>query len=588
MRLHSPLSTARIVAIAVRRPSIPLQREEELMGRKLWLIAFLLASFGRASFAEERGLIAHWKLAGDAKDASGQGNDGENHGADLTAPGPDGNSHGAAKFDGKKAYIRVPARKPLSLGKGDFALAVWVHTDNPLDGAPGDLVSKYDPVARRGFNWCIKSGAGVTNSQANYRNVCFGIDAGSSPRWTDCGRPGNAVYVMAMAVHEGLLFVGTCEAGQDEAGHVYRYDSGSRWVDCGSPDKANAVTSLAVHGGKLYAGTGRYRLGGSSLPESTNRNLGGTIFRYDADAKWTDCGKLPRVEAVGGMVVYRGSLYASSLYKPAGFFRYKGGREWEAGPLPPDGRRVVALGVYHGHLYATSYDACAVYRLDGDDWTELGTLEPTGQSYAFETLAGELYVATWPNGKVYRYGGQKNWIDAGRLGEEKEVMGMAVYNGKLYAGTLPLAEVHRYEGGTTWTPTGRLDRTPGVRYRRAWSMAVFQGRLFCGTLPSGRVHALDAGCSVTFDRELRPGWRHLAAVRQGDRLKLFVDGNLVATSSAFDPSAFDLTNDKPLTIGFGAYEYLRGSLSDLRLYGRALAAEEIVSLASVPRRPGRP
>jgi len=119
-------------------------------------------------------------------------------------------------------------------------------------------------------------------------------------------------------------------------------------------------------------------------------------------------------------------------------------------------------------------------------------------------------------------------------------------------------------------------------------MAVFQGRLFCGTLPSGRVHALDAGCSVTFDRELRPGWRHLAAVRQGGRLKLFVDGNLVATSSAFDPSAFDLTNDKPLTIGFGAYKYFRGSLSDLRLYGRALAKEEIVSLAALARRPERP
>src|SRR5262249_14625067 len=194
----------------------------------------------------------HWKLAGDVKDGSGQGNDGENQGADLTAPGPDGNPRGAAKFDGKKAYIRVPARKPLSLGKGDFTLAVWVHTDSRLDDAPGDLVSKYDPVARRGFNWCIKSGAGMTNSQANYRNLCFGIDAGGMPRWTDCGRPGNAVYVMAMAVHDGRLFAGTCEAGHDEAGPAYRHDGGRRPGGCGRPRQRKQGDAPARHRGHQH------------------------------------------------------------------------------------------------------------------------------------------------------------------------------------------------------------------------------------------------------------------------------------------------------------------------------------------------
>src|SRR5262249_58263461 len=109
-------------------------------------------------------------------------------------------------------------------------------------------------------------------------------------------------------------------------------------------------------------------------------------------------------------------------------------------------------------------------------------------------------------------------------------MGMAVHNGKLYGGTLPLAEVYRYEGETAWTPTGRLDLTPDVRYRRAWSMALFQGRLFCGTLPSGRVHALEAGRSVSWDHELTAGWRHLAAVREGGRLLLYVHGNPLASS----------------------------------------------------------
>jgi hypothetical protein len=113
-------------------------------------------------------------------------------------------------------------------------------------------------------------------------------------------------------------------------------------------------------------------------------------------------------------------------------------------------------------------------------------------------------------------------------------------------------------------------------------MAVFGGRLFCGTLPSGRVHALDAGVSVTHDKELKSGWRHLAAVREQSRLKLFVDGEPVADSSA-DAAALDVTNSAPLLIGFGGHDYFRGSLSDLRLYGCALSTEEIAELAA-PRK----
>jgi hypothetical protein len=158
-------------------------------------------------------------------------------------------------------------------------------------------------------------------------------------------------------------------------------------------------------------------------------------------------------------------------------------------------------------------------------------------------------------------------------------MAMMVYNGKLYAGTLPLAEVYRYEGGTTWTRTGQLDTTPDVTYRRVWSMAVYQGKLFGGTLPSGHVYSLEAGKNVTYDHELRPGWRHLAAVRQGDRLKLYVDGAPVATSTPFNPADYDLSNGRPLRIGFGPHDHFNGRLRDLRLYNRALTDAEVSALS---------
>src|SRR5690606_7007821 len=116
------------------------------------------------------------------------------------------------------------------------------------------------------------------------------------------------------------------------------------------------------------------------------------------------------------------------------------------------------------------------------------------------------------------------------------------------------------------------------RYRRVWSMAVYRGRLFAGTLPSGRVHSVEIGKNVTYDRSLTAGWRHLAAVKRGEQLTLYVDGEKVASSTAFRPEDFDVDNDVPLRIGFGANDYFNGSLSDLRLYNRALNAEEIQSV----------
>ena len=93
------------------------------------------------------------------------------------------------------------------------------------------------------------------------------------------------------------------------------------------------------------------------------------------------------------------------------------------------------------------------------------------------------------------------------------------------------------------------------------------------------MKSIEAGKSATCDFELRPGWRHLAAVKDHNRLKLYIDGKLVATSSEFDPDEYDLANDVPLKIGFGQHDYFNGTLSDVRFYRRALKAAEIEKLA---------
>jgi hypothetical protein len=530
-----------------------------------------------AAWADSPGLIGHWKLSGDAQDYSREANHGNDQDVDFKALGRNGEAGSAAGFDGRGSHVEVNNSKSLQLGAGEFSIAMWANTAEKLDDVLGDLVSKYDPVSRRGFNFSIQNYAGVTSSQSNYRHLHFGIDNGSAVgSWTDHGQLGNAVLIFGMAVYEGQLFAGTCEAGEQQSGRVFRYD-GKTWTDCGSPDKCNAVSSLAVYDGQLYVGVSKYRLAGSSLTESDNPNFGGKVYRYDGDSRWVPCGALPDTEAINGMVVYRGRLYAGSLYAPAGFFRYEGGTEWTSCGTP-DGKRVESLTVYNGYIFATGYDEGAVYRYDGSRWEHLGVLEGANQTYGFATHNGELYVSEWPHAKVFRWGGDKKWLEAGRLGEELETMPLIVYNGKLYAGTLPSAEVYRFDD-PQWSQVGRLDFTPDVRYRRAWSMAVFQGRLFAGTLPSGRVHSIEIGRNVTYDQALPSGWVHLAAVRDKDHLRLHVNGKLVAKSAIYKDEGYDIANEQPLQIGFGAHDYFNGKLNDARLYDRALTPNEIEQLA---------
>lgn len=543
-----------------------------LVGGLLGLGAWALAG------EEDAGLVGHWRLIGDAEDSSASGLDTVNQGVAFhQAEGPRGAARAAA-FDGRDAQLEVQSSPKLQLGKGDFSVALWVRAEDEAGGDPGDLVTLFDAEKRVGFNLSLRTNTGVTNSAANVRQLQFGIDAGSSPRWTDVGRPGNAVLAFAMAVHDGNLYAGTGDNAAGTTGKVFRYGGDRTWIDCGAPDRCNAILSLISHDGNLYAASGKYRFAGSALPESDNAHTGGGIFRYDGGTQWTEVGRLPGVEAIGGMVTFNGRLYASSLYKPAGFFRYESDGNWTSLPVPGGDKRVESLAVFGDHLWAGSYDGGRVYRYDGEGWGDLGALDDNTQTYSFTPYQGRLCVGTWPSGKVYRREGDR-WEDLGRFGDEREVMGMLVHNGKLYGGSLPLAAVFRHDGDQTWTKTAQLDTTPAVTYRRAWTMAEFGGRLFCSTLPSGVIHAMDAGAAVSHDHALPSGWQHVAAVKRGGTLALYVNGQSVAESRPFDPAAFDLSNDSPLRIGAGAGGNFRGALADVRLYSRALTDAEIGELA---------
>ncbi len=525
--------------------------------------------------------VAVWQLTEDGRDTSGHDRHAENHGVSFDVPAPDGRR--AAHFDGRSAFLEVPNALSPVFGTGDFSVSVWVFTEDILDDALGDLLSKYDPDTRAGFNLGLATYSGVSNSQPNYRNVFFGIDQGRvDAEWTDCGRPGQAVFVFGMVAHEGALYAATCEPGEGSSGHVYRYAGGTEWTDCGSPDESNAVGALAAFDGELYAGTSWYDTTGSALVASANTTPGGKVYRYAGDGEWAACGALSNPETgeaatMGGLGVYRGALYATTLkHDGLGLYRYEGGTEWAYCGNP--GRRVLNPFVFDGALYMVSYDGPGgPFRFDGTTWSYVGAGidPPINQDYAFAVYSGRLHLSTWPRALVYRMDEGGAWAGCGRPEEELETMGMMVYNGKLYVGTLPSARVYRYDANETWTPVGASLDTSDNKYRRAWSMALYQGRLFCGTLPSGKVFSLEAGKNVTYDRALEAGWRHIVAVRNKDRLCLYVDGALTASSTAFDPASYDLTNGQALRIGFGQGDYFNGWMKDLCVFDSALSSDEV-------------
>jgi len=559
--------------------------------------ACLLMSAGPVLHAQENDLLGHWKFQGDLLDSSGNKNKANNHGVDLDASGTNAQSNRVAQFDGVGSYIEIPHSQVLSTGTGDFTISLWVHTAEELDDTLGDLITKYDPETRKGFNLSIVNNAGVTGSQANYRNVQFGIDDGKqSEKWKDEGRPGKSIFAHCMAVHNDDLYVGTVEGRTNtDKGHVYRYKKSGEWEDLGAPWKSNGVTSMASYQGKLYVGVSRVLLHYSGLEPTLSHHIGGKVFRLD-EGKWTDLGQLLGLDGVNGLVNFKGKLYATGFYQP-GFFRYEGGKEWRSLGSPDD-LRTEAMAVHNGSIYATCYDEGAVFRYDGTKWHRTGSFGtasrtqayydgkkwvPTGlkgdktgtQVYGLGIHQGKLFAGTWPEGKVYRYEGKENWVSTGRLGEEQEIMGSNHYNGKIYTGSLPMAEIFRYDGDNNWNSVGRVDFTKDVIYRRAWSMAVFKGRLFSGTFPSGHVRSFEAGKCITYDKELKSGWRHIAAVKGEGRLKLYIDGKQVAVSGKFDAKDFDISNNAPLRIGFGQYDYFKGKMRDVRFYKRALKAKEV-------------
>jgi hypothetical protein len=566
-------------------------------------LALFMVIAGSAS-AQQTGLVGHWKLAGDCRDHSGKGNHGINHGVRL--------EDGA--FDGVGAYIEVPSSPSLQFGAGDFSICARVYTDEQVNDILGDVLEKYDPKARRGIVLSLKSSAGGYQSQGTDRHVFFGIDNAKTSDWLDCGRPNpTSNYVSnSLTVFDGKLYAATIDGkDEQERRRVYRYEGDDRWSDCGQVgnEKATGVMPLIVHRGRLYAVTTTY--------DWTRVHDGpyepGRVYRYDGGAKWVDCGQPSENRTLNCAASYKGKLYVGGgVPKWAVHVLDEDGAWRESKAFPKEGPQKCfphTMCVYNDKLYV---GWPSVWSFDGDEWSYAGVPSPpeeTLQTHSLAVYRGQLCAGTWPLARVSRYLGGEAWEVFGKVGEDgTEVNSLVVYNGKLYGGSIPRAEVCRYDGEEQWTSLKRFYSPPGwvpvppadnggrptredvAQWSRVTSLTSHAGRLFASIASCtsaqidapadvrGRVYSFEAGKAAAYENDLGPGWKQIAAIREKGQLKLYVDGKLAATSSAFDPGLYDVSNDAPLLIGFGQTDYFRGKLADVRLYNRALSESEIAEL----------
>lgn len=571
------------------------------------------------AFAGPAGLVGHWRLQGDCKDYSGHGNDGLNHGVALNADG--------AVFDGMEHYIEVADNPSLDLGTSNFTIAAWVKCDGGVRNVPGDILNKFDQENRRGVNLHVTASSPGYCSLSDARNLQFGIDNAIEGEWKDCGRPwpSNSL-ISTLVVYKGSLYTGIADAADPQDGcHMFRYDGGQKWIDCGRISGSDHLKNVSVfcdvvHQGELYGGTGIWDW------EKVWKGLGvkngdpAQIYRYAGGTSWEDCGQLVSPSEypafrVSSIASFDGHLYASD--NTDALYRYDGNRQWTLCGRPgsidytayPAGD-IVAMMPYQGKLYAARHGASVFRYSGGTQWEDIGEVFHNGRAGKFgcdqiHTLGvyeGNLYLGTWPDGKVLRYEGGHDYSECGWVGidpqhKRNEVNDLTTYNGKLYAGVIPKSQVWRYEGGAEWTMVRQLLDNPdfSLKVSTTWDrvpcMTVFNGRLYCGTgtcqgraasefkYDVGKVFSFEAGKCVSYDDDLGPAWRHVAAVREKDCLKLYVDGKIVSTSTAFDAAAFDLSNDKPLLIGFGQENYFNGMLRDVRLYREALDAPQLLDMA---------
>ncbi|MBP1990099.1 LamG domain-containing protein [Paenibacillus eucommiae] len=545
-------------------------------------------------------LVAHWSFDGNSQDAGGKHN-GDLHNVQFVE-GVDGRANGAAYFNGTSSVIKVRDHEDFHFADGDFSFAAWVKQEKHAHPS-GDLISKFDEHLRKGFHLTVGGNSSGYSSVSDSRTVLFGIDNAVEGKFIDCGKPReDNTLIAGLVVYKGQLYASMADAlTNEDACKVYRYEGEGRWTDVGRVGKdprTRSVQAMIVHDGELYVGTGVW-----DWTKMYAALCGPTrLFRYVKDNEWEDCGMFGKGQTTISLASYQGKIYTGDDRGQC--FSYDGKGKWEfCGQIGVGGHddRLDSMTVWRDRLYGCTHSDVWLYE-GGRTWKRISQ-QPLMQNqlHKIHVHRGELLVGTWPDGKIIRYLGGEDWEDLGETGIDSdykinEVNDLMVYNGKLYAGVIPKSQVFRYDGIYNWKEMAQLvdNKDWDVYDIETWCripcFATYNGLLYSGTSTChgrasaepdenvGKVFSFEAGKCVSNDDDIGTEWTHIAAVREQNVLRLYINGELVSEKSDLGENDFNLSNDLPLLIGAGEHHYYKGAIDDLRLYNSALSQEDIQAI----------
>lgn len=203
---------------------------------------------------------------------------------------------------------------------------------------------------------------------------------------------------------------------------------------------------------------------------------------------------------------------------------------------------------------APSPDAGLVGAWGFDETAGTTAADSSGKGNA-GTISGATRVTAGRRGGALAFNGEDNWVTVPgsaslRLGEALTLEGWAY----------PTA------GGSSWRAMMVKETTTGL----AWALYPAGDR----GVPGGHVASTSEHWASAAAKPRLNAWTHYAVTYDGAQIRLYVNGVLAGSRAQSGPVA---AGSRPLRFGGTAMwpEWFEGRLDELRVYDRALSAEEI-------------
>jgi subtilisin family serine protease len=527
--------------------------------------------------------ISHWKFD-EGEGTTAYDSVGSNHGTLVNGPvWTSGQINGALDFDGDDDYVDVgdPVDGSLDFGATDsFSISVWVKTAE--DGQPVYKQRITGDGYREGYK-----------VRVYFEKLYFGMK--------DTSNNGTEIFGSTTVTNnEWHHVVAVRDTVEDK---VYLYLDGTSDA---TPVTDNTIESLATsrsleiaRGAGVYYYTGKIddvriydrALSAEEVQQLYEEGLGNKAFNPNPSDGASFVDPNTALTWSPGKDALSHDVYIGTDYNDVN----------DANTADPN--------VYMGNQDANHYDPCGLdlqttyyWRIDevsasstckGNIWsfTTWGVFDPNlgliswwmfdegAETTAYDsagdndgTLVGDPVWTIGQIGGALDFDGDGDYVDVGDPVDGSLDFG-AGDSFSIVAWIITGATNGRIVDKRRCTGTG------GVYYE-GYGLRVLQGKLsFAVEDISSNVSWLDGDSMVTDDQ-----WHHVATVRDvtTDRLYLYLDGSTDATPVT-DISIDTLDTDKGFDIGHAintttGHGYFDGKIDDVRIYERALSAEEVLQL----------